>query len=85
MLDQNSFLSLKTELLVYFELKLKWDLIVILKKNLWVHILLSEDNNVVYPFAQIEYEMNEKISSQVTLWKRCYLDFQFELYLFMKR
>ena len=84
-MDQNSFLSLKAELLVDFEPKLKWDPIAILKNISWVHILLSEDNNVVYPFSQIEYEMNEKISSQVTLLKRCYLDFQFELYLFMKR
>ena len=48
------FLSVKTELLVDFEPKLKWDLIVILNNILWVHILLSEENNVVYSFAQIE-------------------------------
>ena len=48
MLDQNSFLSVKTELLVDFEPKLKWDSIVILNNILWVHILLSEENNVVY-------------------------------------
>ena len=29
--------------------------------------------------------MNEKIGSQVTLLKRCYLDFQFELCPFKKR
>ena len=29
--------------------------------------------------------MNEKIGSQVTLLKRCCLDFQFELYPFIKR
>ena len=54
MLDQNSFLSVKTELLVDFEPKLKWDPIVILNIILWVHILLNEENNVVYSFAQIE-------------------------------
>ena len=54
MLDQNSFLSVKTELLVDFEPKLKWDPIAILNNISWVHILLSEENNVVYSFAQIE-------------------------------
>ena len=48
------FSSVKTELLVDFEPKLKWDLIVILNNSLWVHILLSEENNVVYSFSQIE-------------------------------
>ena len=48
------FLSVKTKLLVDFELKLKWDPIVILNNISWVHILLSEENNVVYSFAQIE-------------------------------
>ena len=48
------FLSVKTELLVDFEPKLKWDLIVILNNISWVHILLSEENNLVYSFAQIE-------------------------------
>ena len=48
------FLSAKTELLVDFEPKLKWGLIVILNTISWVHILLSEENNVVYSFAQIE-------------------------------
>ena len=48
------FLSVKTELLVDFEPKLKWDLIVILNNILWVHILLREENNVLYLFAQIE-------------------------------
>ena len=71
--------------MVDFEPKLKWDLIVILNNISWIHILLSEENNVVYSFAQIELEMNEKIGSQVTLLKRCYLDFQFELCPFMKR
>ena len=47
------FLSVKTELLVDFEPKLKWDPIVILNNISWVHILLSEENNVVYSFAQI--------------------------------
>ena len=54
MLDQNSFLSLKTELLVDFELKLKWDPIAILNNISWVDILLIEENNVIYSFAQIE-------------------------------
>ena len=53
-LDQNSFLSVKIELLVDFEPKLKWDPIVISNNISWVHILLSEENNVVYSFAQIE-------------------------------
>ena len=54
-LDQNSFfLSVKIELLVDFEPKLKWDPIVILNNILWVHILLSEENNVVYSFSRIE-------------------------------
>ena len=53
-MDQNSFLSGKTELLVDFEPKLKWDPISILNNILWVHILFSEENNVVYSFAQIE-------------------------------
>ena len=48
------FLSVKTELLVDFEPKLKCDPIVILNNISWVHILLSEENNVVYSFAQIE-------------------------------
>ena len=48
------FLSVKTELLVDFEPKLKWDLIVILNNISWVHILLCEENNVVYSFSQIE-------------------------------
>ena len=48
------FLSAKTELLVDFEPKLKWDPIVILNNISWVHILLHEENNVVYSFAQIE-------------------------------
>ena len=48
------FLSVKTELLVDFEPKLKWDPIVILNNILWVYILLSDENNVVYSFAQIE-------------------------------
>ena len=50
-LDQNSFLSVKIELLVDFEPKLKWDPIVISNNISWVHILLSEENNVVYSFA----------------------------------
>ena len=54
MLDQYSFLSVKTELLVDFEPKLKWNTIVILNNISWVHILLSKENNVVYSFAQIE-------------------------------
>ena len=54
LLDQNNFLSVKTELLVDFEPKLKWDPIVILNNFSWVHILLCEENNVVYSFAQIE-------------------------------
>ena len=54
LLDQNSFLSVKTELLVDFKPKLKWDPIVILNNISWVHILLSEENNVVYSFAQIK-------------------------------
>ena len=54
LLDQNSFLSVKNELLVDFESKLKWDPIVILNNISWVHILPSEENNVVYLFAQIE-------------------------------
>ena len=53
-LDQNNFLSVKTELLVDFEPKLTWDPIVILNNISWVHILLSEENNVVYSFAQIK-------------------------------
>ena len=55
-LDQNSFyfLSVKTELLVDFAPKLKWDSIVILNNISWVHILLCEENNVVYSFSQIE-------------------------------
>ena len=48
------FLSVKTELLVDFEPKLKWDPIVILNNISWVHILLRDENNVVYSFAQIE-------------------------------
>ena len=48
------FLSVKNELLVDFEHKLKWDPIIILNNISWVHILLSEENNVVYSFAQIE-------------------------------
>ena len=48
------FFFVKTELLVDFEPKLKWDLIVILNNISWVHILLREENNVVYLFAQIE-------------------------------
>ena len=48
------FLSIKIELFVDFEPKLKWDPIVILNNILWVHILLSEENNVVYLFVQIE-------------------------------
>ena len=48
------FLIVKIELLVDFEPKLKWDPIVILNNISWVHILLSEENNVVYSFAQIE-------------------------------
>ena len=48
------FLSVKTEFLVDFEYKLKWDPIVILNNISWVHILFSEENNVVYSFAQIE-------------------------------
>ena len=54
MLDQNGFLSVKTELLVDFEPKLKLELIVILNNISWVHILLREENNVVYSYAQIE-------------------------------
>ena len=55
MLDQNNFfLSVKIELLVDFKPKLKWDPIVILNNISWVHILLSEENNVVYSFSQIE-------------------------------
>ena len=54
MLDQNSFLIVKTKLLVDFEPKLKWDSIVILNNFLRVHILLCGENNVVYSFAQIE-------------------------------
>ena len=54
MLDQNSFLSVKTELLVDFEPKLKWDPIVFFNNISWVHILLREENNVLYSFAQIE-------------------------------
>ena len=54
MLDQYSFLSVKTELLVDFEPKLKWNTIFILNNISWVHILLSKENNVVYSFAQIE-------------------------------
>ena len=54
MLDQNGFLGVKNELLVDFEPKLKLDLIVILNKISWVHILLCEENNVVYSYAQIE-------------------------------
>ena len=42
------------KLLVDFVPKLKWDSIVILNNISWVHILLSEENNVVYSFAQIE-------------------------------
>ena len=64
------FLSRKTKLLVDFEPKIKRDPIVILNNILWVHILLSEENNVVYSFDQIEKEMNEKIGSQMTLLKR---------------
>ena len=48
------FLSVKTELLVNFEPKLKWDPIVILNNISWVYILLSEENNLVYSFAQIK-------------------------------
>ena len=48
------FLSVKTELLVDFEPKLKWDSIIILNNISWVHILLREENNVVYSFSQIE-------------------------------
>ena len=48
------FFKCKTELLVDFEPKLKWDSIVILNNILWIHILLSEENNVVYSYAQIE-------------------------------
>ena len=47
-------LSVKTELLVDFEPKLKLDPIVILNNISWVHILLREENNVVYSYAQIE-------------------------------
>ena len=57
MVDQNSFfffLCVKTELLVDFESNIKWDPIVILNNISWVHILLNEENNVVYSFAQIE-------------------------------
>ena len=46
--------SVKTDLFVDFEPKLKWDPIVILNNISWVYILLSEENNVVYSFAQIE-------------------------------
>ena len=45
------FLSVKTELLVDFEPKLKWDPIIISNNISWVHILLREENNVVYSFA----------------------------------
>ena len=48
------FLSAKTELLIDFEPKLKWDPIVILNNISCVHILLREEKNVVYSFAQIE-------------------------------
>ena len=48
------FLSVKTKLLVDIVPKLKWDPIAILNNISWVHILLSEENNVVYSFAQIE-------------------------------
>ena len=54
MLDQNSFLGVKTEFLVDFEPKLKWDPIIISNKISWVYILLREENNVVYSLAQIE-------------------------------
>ena len=48
------FLSVKIELLVDFEPKLKWDPIVILNNISWIHILLREENNVVYSFSQIK-------------------------------
>ena len=54
LLHQNSFLSVKTELLVDFEPKLKWDLIVILNNISWIHNLLCEENNLIYSFSQIE-------------------------------
>ena len=54
LLDQNSFLSVKIELLVDFEPKLKWDPIVILNNISWIHILLREENNVIYSFSQIK-------------------------------
>ena len=54
MLNQNSFLSVKNELLVDFESKLTWDPIFILNNISWVHIILSEKNNVVYSFSQIK-------------------------------
>ena len=60
MLDQNSFLSVKIELLVDFEPKLKWDLIVILNNILWAHILLSEENNVVYSVRPEKFQFLEK-------------------------
>ena len=47
------FLSVKTKLFDFVP-KLKWDSIVILNNISWVHILLREENNVVYSFAQIE-------------------------------
>ena len=48
------FFSVKIELLVDFEPKLKRDPIVNLNNILSIHILLSEENNVVYSFAQVE-------------------------------
>ena len=54
MLDQNSFLGVNTKFFVDFEPKLKWYPIIISNKISWVLILLSEENNVVYSFAQIE-------------------------------
>ena len=48
------FFSVKIELLVDFEPKLKRDPIVNLNNISSVHIILSEKNNVVYSFAQIK-------------------------------